>query len=268
MKFLGKYWHCFLSALIFTGLIWIVIHFKSQGIEGVTLIALGVTTLVYSFQLGVMKGQKNLSEESFKNQEKILDEQKNIAKKQYDFDIFKLRMDLRNSLQRNFILLLSANNYEIENDVNSVLVDTGKIVDSINFAFPKDKKLDKLISDFKSQCKKIANLAPEKEILIECSEKMFVNNGYVMKYKECMQVYSKNGNYECSITNKSLFESLNISTKKKDIILGIMSKYIDSGKTKDEIIDYLFKVFDIEMAEGKRILNQIFEILDKNIKLS
>lgn len=265
VKFLGKYWHRFLSVLIFVGLIWIIIHFKSQNVEGATLIALGITTLIYSFQLGVMKDQKSLSEESFRNQERILDEQKNIAEKQYNFDIFKLRMDLRNNLQRNFTLLLSADNYKIDNDVNNILVDMGKIVDSVSFTFPKDKKLEKLISAFKSQCIRITNLAPEKEILIECSEKMFVNNGYTMRYKECIQVYSISGHYEASIINKSLFDKLNISIKKKDIISGVISKYIDCGKTKDDIVFHLINLFKKEMDEGKSILDQIFNIIDKAI---
>lgn len=148
-----------------------------------------------------------------------------------------------------------------------MLVNVGKIIDSIKFAFPTNKNLEKLISSFKSQCKKITSLASEKEILIECGEKLACSRGHVLKYKDCFRTYSENGIRNCAVTNKQLFESLKISGKKKDIILGVMSKYIDYGNTKNDIIDHIINLFDVEMAEGNRLLKQIFEILDKDIKL-
>lgn len=109
MKTIKKY---ILPIIIILGFLSMIYFPISQAMgEKITLIAITFAAVVYFFQLMSMNAQKNISEESFKNQEKILKEQKDIANKQYSFNIFTLRMNLRNELQRNFTLLLSANNY-------------------------------------------------------------------------------------------------------------------------------------------------------------
>jgi hypothetical protein len=105
------------------------------------------------------------------SQELLLAEQKAIAQKQYDFNIFQMRVSLRNELKNAFLLSLSAHNQDITNDVNTNLAKMSKILDDIKFAFPASKVLDELIAKFKSHCDKITRLAQDKEIIIQCSEK-------------------------------------------------------------------------------------------------
>ena len=86
------------------------------------------TAVIYSLQLINMQ-------HASKKQEFILKQQCDIAQKQHNFDIFTLRMNLRNELVKYFTLALSSEDISITNDVNMHLVNIGKICNDIKFVF-------------------------------------------------------------------------------------------------------------------------------------
>ena len=250
-----KNYHYILSFILFATLLYVAIAFEKS--DRLTLIALFATALIYSFQLGVMN-----------QQERILEEQKDIAKKQYDFDIFQMRMNLRNELHETFTFSLSAIGQDIADDVNIKLVDIGRVLNDIKFAFPASIPLTTYIEAFKSCCDKITRLAKDKEIIIECSEKKSSGKGHVIQYKDCLQVYSENGNnHGEALYNKQIFDTLNISQKEKVIIFAIMRQYIDCGASKWEIENHLIKLFRAEMQRSNEYLKLISDLLDKDICL-
>ena len=203
-----------------------------------------------------------------KSQESLLKEQKDIAQKQYDFNIFQMRMKLRNDLENAFLLSLSTTGQDIADDVNIKLASIARILNDIKFAFDANKDLEGLIKKFQSCCDGITRIAMDKRIIIECSEKKKCANGHVLEYKDCLRVYSeKDKPLEPRIMNKALFDNLSISQKEKDIILGIMSMYINCGDTKYDIENYLIALFREQMKTGNIYLNKIFDILDKDITL-
>ena len=224
-----------------------------------SLIVLLGTALIYALQF------INMHHVSI-NQEKILSQQRDIANKQYDFNVFTLRMNLRNELVKHFTLALSAEDVSITDDVNIHLVNIGKICDDIKFAFPQTKELTMAISQFKKSCKTITYLAPEKQLIIECS---LTNreNSMIMKYKDCLQVVLENNKVTKSVINKELAKNLGFSQKQQTIILGIMQKYIGVALTKDDLENYVFMLFQQEMRLGNTRLNKVCDILDPYIKL-
>ena len=217
------------------------------------------TAIIYSLQFINMR-------QSSKNQEVILKQQCNIAKKQHEFEIFTLRMNLRNELIKAFTIALSSEDLTITNDVNIHLVNIGKICDDIKFAFPRNKELDKIIKLFKNSCAKITKLAPEKQVIIEC--KLYKDDRYVrMRYKDCLEVYARENEIEEIVINPRKVLDLQISEKEKTILFGIMKKYILVSTTKDGLDDYIFRLFQREMSLGNARLTQICNMLDKDIQL-
>ena len=217
------------------------------------------TAIIYSLQFINMR-------QSSKNQEVILKQQCDIAQKQHNFDVFTLRMNLRNELVRAFTIALSSEDLTITNDVNIHLVNIGKICDDIKFAFPRNKELDRAIKVFKDSCKEITNLAPEKQVIIECKMSTDDRVKY-MRYKDCLEVSFRGQEIERKVTNPRKVLDLQISEKEKTILFGIMVKYILIRPTKDKLEDFMFQLFQQKMNLGTTRLNKICEILDKDIKL-
>ncbi|MCM1294041.1 MAG: hypothetical protein NC311_00565 [Muribaculaceae bacterium] len=254
--------------IIVLGMICILAFPITKSLETkLSLLVLMGTALIYAFQLMSMNSQKEISKQSFKNQENILQEQKDIAYKQYQFEVFKLRMELRNELYTNFTLALSANNLDISDDVNVKLVEIGKILNRIEFVFPKSEQLKTLISRFKRTCESLTRFAQDKQIIIECSEKKQCGIGMAMDYKKCIRVWSNKIKHDTSIINQEIFNSLNISEKQHVIIRGIIGEYIDKGNSKAEIEDYVCAIFTNARITGNRLLDEICSILDKHISL-
>lgn len=145
-------------------LVFCIIYCDIKHIETrLTLIVLIITSLIYAGQLNVMNKQKKISKASYDNQEKILKEQKDIAKQQYDFNVFQMRMNLRNKLYIAFTQSLSVTGLDITDNVNDRLTNIARPLYDIQFAFPVDAELEKLIEKFKSCCKSITELAMEKK---------------------------------------------------------------------------------------------------------
>ena len=200
-------------------------------------------------------------------------QQKQIAKSQYDFSVFEMRMNLRNELQKEFTFLLDDNNKVISANVDPNMVNIGKILNCIKFAFSKDKNLDKLIAEFRTCCTDIHRLAVDKGIIIESQFGTHTDgsNGRivarVLTYKGCIRVWSENGRKSRSITNQSEFNRLGLSKKDFVIIGGILAQYADCGNNITEIEDNIIMLFNNRMETGQALLNKIFKILDKNISL-
>ena len=217
------------------------------------------TAAIYCFQFMNMR-------QTSKSQEQVLQQQRDIAQKQHNFDVFTLRMNLRNELIKAFTIALSSEDLTITNDVNIHLVNIGKICDDIKFAFSKNKELDKTIKLFKDSCTEITKLAPEKRVIIEC--KMYTDDRVkYMRYKECLEICVSGQQFEKRVINPRKALGLQISEKEKTILFGIMAKYILISPTKDELEDYIFQLFQKTMNLGKMRLNKICEILDGEIKL-
>lgn len=236
-----------LPAIIIIGIICVIIFPISETISSkVTLIALIGTALIYSFQLISMNNQKD------------------IADKQHKFNIFTLRMNLRNELQRVSNLVLSANDRDITDPVNIKLVNLEKITSDIKLAFPKNKKLNSLIIEFMDSCKKITKLAEDKEIIIECGEKRKVNDGYTVKYADMFGIWTDGidkFNYPPFSRNTGM------SKKQYEIIVKIVCAYINMFPTKKELERYIIEIFGSEMYRGHSLLKEILVILDKDISL-
>ena len=217
------------------------------------------TAVIYSLQFINMH-------QTSKNQEQILKQQRDIAQKQHDFDIFTLRMNLRNDLVKAFTVALSSEDISITNDVNMHLVNIGKICEDIKFAFPRTKDLDAAIKSFKKSCDEITRLALDKQLMIECS---LVSRGKAlyMTYKGCLRVVLEDGKYTTLVIDDNKLNSLKISEKEKTIILGTMCKYIGTSSNKDELDQHMYLLFNKTMSTGNLRLNKIFEFLDKHIKL-
>jgi hypothetical protein len=224
------------------------------------------TAFIYYRQLRIMKEQKRISEKSFCNQETILKEQKDIAEKQYNFNIFEMRMNLRNELQKEFTFLLDNDNKIITADVNPIMANIGKIIGSIKMAFPKNQKLNEIIVKFKKHCGNIHTLAIDRRVMIECAF-MKRNSGKGLKYKECIQAWVENNNQTLTIVNQAKFDELGISRKEYNIIGDIMHNHINDGDDIYTIQSYMQKLFNTEMQTGQKLLNQMYEILDKDITL-
>lgn len=236
-----------------------------------TLITLVVTAFVYFLQLVSMKSQekiakesKDISKQSFANQENILKEQQKIASKQHDFDVFTMRLNLRNDLQSNFTDALSVTGLDVANPVNDKLVKIGRNLSDIEFAFPKTPQLTKLIKQFKKLCTEFTNLAFEKEIIIECNEKVHFTSFDWIDYKDCLRVKT---NGKVQITNPDKYAALKITNKQKTIITGVMFKYLNVGETKSEIEDAIQIKFNLRMSKASETLKEICNILDKDIIL-
>ena len=225
-----------------------------------SLIVLLGTALIYALQFMNMHSAS-------KNQKQILEQQRDIAKNQYDFNIFTLRMNLRNELVKCFTMALSGEDVSLTNDVNMYLVNIEKICNDIKFAFPQTKDLSVAISQFKNSCERITYLAPEKQLIIECG---LTNRGnaIVMKYKDCLQVFLEDNKVTKSVIDKEIVRNLGISQKQQTIIFGIMQKYIGVAVTKESLELYMFQLFKREMRLGNTRLNKVCDILDKYIKLS
>lgn len=224
-----------------------------------SLVVLLGTALIYALQF------INMHHASI-NQEKILSQQRDIANKQYDFNLFTLRMNLRNELVKHFTMALSGEGVSITDDVNMHLVNIEKICNDIKFAFPRTKELSVAISQFKNSCEKITYLAPEKQLIIECN---LTNRGnaIVMKYKDCLQVFLENNKITKSVIDKETVRNLGISQKKQTIIFGIMQKYIGVAITKESLENYIFMLFRREMNKGNERLTKVCDILDAYINL-
>ena len=199
-------------------------------------------------------------------------QQKRIAKRQYDFSIFEMRMNLRNELQKEFTFLLDDNNKVISANVDPNMVNIGRILNCIKFAFPKDKNLDKLIGEFRTCCQDIHRLAVDKGVIIEShfgTQTTGPNHiiARVLTYKDCIRTWSENGLKSMSITNQSEFNRLGLSKKDFVIIGGILAQYVDSGNSITEIEDKIIILFNNRMHTGQAVLNKIFKILDTNISL-
>lgn len=217
------------------------------------------TAAIYCFQFMNMR-------QASKSQKQILQQQCDIAQKQHDFELFTLRMNLRNELVKYFTVALSSEDISITNDVNMHLVNIGKICNDIKFAFTDSKELQYWLESFQNSCIAITKLAPEKQYLIEC--KMVAQGvSRVLTYKDCLRVVYENEVTSAIVISKTNFEKLGISEKEKDIIFGILSKYIKLVKTKEELDNYMFVLFHKIMSEGKNRLDKLCEILDKEIKL-
>lgn len=198
--------------------------------------------------------------------------QKQIAKRQYDFSVFEMRMNLRNELQKEFTFLLDDNNKVISANVDPNMANIGKILNCIKFAFPKDKNLDKLIGEFRTCCQDIHRLAVDKRIIIEShfGTQTYTPNriiARVLTYKDCIRTWSENGQKSRSIINQTEFNRLGLSQKDFVIISGILAQYVDCGNNITEIEDKIIILFNDRMQTGQALLNKLFEILDKNINL-
>lgn len=217
------------------------------------------TAIIYSLQFINMR-------QSSKNQEMVLKQQCDIAQKQHNFDVFTLRMNLRNELVRAFTIALSSEDLSITNDVNTHLVNIGKICDDIKFAFPQNKELDSAIKAFKKSCTEITKIAPEKQYIIECD---FGRDDRItwLRYKDCLEVFVRGQIVDKRVINPKKAQDLHISQKERTIICGIMGKYILVSQTKDGIENYVHNLFHKEMDLGNSRLKKICEILDKDIKL-
>lgn len=269
-KKLIKNWPGIISFIIFVGLLCLIFCFDGNPADKISLIALVGTALIYSFQLNNMQQQKDIAKETAKNQENALKLQCDIAEKQYNFNVFTLRMNLRNDLAKCFTIALSSEGLSITNDVNMHLVNIGKICDDIKFAFPYSAGLSKAIKDFKQCCTDITNLEPEKRIIIECSLSVR-DNWVIMTYRDCLRVSVDmsvaGGKPHSAVVSSDLCAKFGFSEKEKTIIFGIMAKYILVAKTKEELDFYMFASFRKVMDAGNKKLKQIFEILDKDIVL-
>ena len=217
------------------------------------------TAIIYSLQFINMR-------QSSKNQEAILKQQCDIAQKQHNFDVFALRMNLRNDLVKAFTMALSSEDLSITNDVNMHLVNIGKICEDIKFAFPRSKELEDAIKLFKKSCDNITRLATDKQLMIECSLTERASVLY-MVYRECLRVVLENGKFAMSVIDKEKLRLLGVSEKEKTIILGTMCKYIVVAKNKEELDNHMYLLFNAEMSKGNVRLNAICKILDKSIKL-
>lgn len=227
--------------------------------DKLSLIVLLGTAAIYCLQFMNMRQSSN-------NQEKILKQQSDIAQKQHEFNVFTLRMSLRNELVKAFTLALSSEDLSITNDVNAHLVNIGKICDDIKFAFPKSQELDNAIKAFKQSCTEITKIAPEKQYLIECE---FGKDDRViwLRYKGCLEVFVKGCVIDKRIVNPEKLQDLHITQKEQTVICGIMGKYILVSQTKDGIENYVHNLFHKAMNLGNSRLKKICEILDKDIKL-
>lgn len=265
----------YIIAILFVSLISYIAATKSVPTNfsnKLTLITLVVTAFVYFLQLVSMKSQekiakesKDISKQSFANQENILKEQQKIAAKQYDFDVFTMRLNLRNELQSNFTDALSVTGLDVANPVNDKLVKIGKNLSDIEFAFPKNSQLTKLIKQFKKLCTEFINLAFEKEIIIECNEKVHFTSIDWIDYKDCLRVKTSG---EIQITHPHKYIALKISNKQKNIITGVMFKYLSFGETKAAIEDAIQVKFNLRMSKASDTLKEICKILDKDIILN
>lgn len=247
-------------------ILYIAIYAPIQTLEGkLTLITLLLTTFIYYLQWLSMKNQEINSKRSFDNQEKILEAQKNIAAKQYAFDIFTLRLNLRNELLANFTSALSISGLNIADDVNVKLLQIGKNINDIKFAFPQNAKLTKYISIFKKLCTEFTNITFEKEVIIECGEKTQAGNCIVMDYKKCIRVTDSG---KASIILQTKCESLNITNKEFVIITGIMRKYINIAKTKSDIENIIQVRSEQLRTAAQKTLDDIISILDTHIVIN
>lgn len=232
----------------------------------ITIVILIITAFIYYRQFRVMKEQKEISVKSFQNQENILNEQKNIAKKQYDFNVFEMRMNLRNELQKEFTLLLDNDNKIITADVSPVVVNIGKIVSSIQMAFQRNKELNDIIASFKKCCTEIHRLAIDRRIIIECAFAKH-GSGKGLKYKECIQAWVEGNKQTLTIVNQVKFDECGISRKEYNIIGDIMHHHINDGDDIYAIQMAIKKSFYAQMNLGNEYLQQICSILDKDITL-
>lgn len=259
MKIIKKY---ILSFFICVGLLATIIWYNPSDIGAkITIIALIGTALIYSFQLNAMNEQKDISEKSFSNQEKILEEQKNIANKQYEFDIFKMRLKLRNELSRAFFELLVMN--KINSNNNYSMLDLNKLFDDIPFVFTKNIELDNKISEFHTYCMINAELLDDREVLTEC-RKNPENKSLI--YKDLIEVYPKALN-KLPDRNYTKFKESKMSENDFTNIFGILEKYVDRGNTKMEIDLYWLSVAEPVRQNSKALLMEILSILDKDIQL-
>ena len=225
----------------------------------ITFVILLGTALIYCLQFINMR-------QTSENQEQILAQQRNIAQKQHDFNIFTLRMNLRNELVKAFTVSLSSEDLSITNDVNLHLVNIGKICNDIKFAFPRNPELDKTIKLFKKSCEEITKIAPELQYIIECD--LDTDDRIIwLRYKNCLEVYVRGQTIDKRVISKQKLQDLHISQKEQDIIFGIMQKYILVSKTKEGIENHIHNLFHEKMDLGQTLLNKICEILDKSIKL-
>ena len=217
------------------------------------------TAAIYCFQFMNMR-------QTSKNQDLVLKQQYNISQKQHDFNVFMLRMNLRNNLVKSFTMALSSEDLSITNDVNLHLVNIGKICEDIKFAFSRTKDLDNAIKVFKTSCDEITRLATDKQLMIECS---LNNKGETlyMTYKDCLRVVLENGKYTPGIIDKEKKKSLKISHKAETIILGTMCKYIGTARNKEELDQHMYLLFNRAMSAGNAKLNNLLGIIDKQIKL-
>lgn len=245
------------SVIVFGVYVWHLSNLDQN--DKLSLTVLIGTAVIYCFQFINMR-------ESSRKQEQILEQQCDIAQKQHDFELFTLRMNLRNELVKYFTISLSSEDLSITNDVNAHLVNIGKICNDIRFVFPHSKEMELLLKSFKDACAAITYLAPEKQLLIECT---MVTRGEttILTYKDCLRVVYEEGKTTAMVINQNILEKLNISAKEKNIIFGILAKYITVAKNKDELDDYMFKLFDRTMSAGNHKLNKLCELLDRDIKL-
>ncbi|MCL2629652.1 MAG: hypothetical protein FWD33_03130 [Alphaproteobacteria bacterium] len=263
MNPLLKNYHYLISAVLGVALICVALFFEGSGPESkLTLIALLGTALIYSFQLGTMNQQKELSEKSFDKQERILEEQKNIAQKQYDFDVFQMRVNLRNELYKEFTFILSAKNQDLDEEINLPAVNITKICNDIGFAFPVDEKLKDLLLEFRKCCTDIDQLARDRKVIAECSKK-----GTGLVYKECVVVWSRDKNLPNGVMDRAVFEKLNISQKGMYIIFDILGRYVDKGDNITDTEIYVLGLFKKAVESGRERIKQIFAILDEHISL-
>ena len=156
----------------------------------------------------------------------------------------------------NFTSALSISGLNIADDVNVKLLQIGKNINDIKFAFPQNAKLTKYISIFKKLCTEFTNITFEKEVIIECGEKTQAGNCIVMDYKKCIRV-TDSGN--ASIILQTKCESLNIINKEFVIITGIMRKYINIAKN--------FELGYISLLEDTGIYYNPFQIYNYETKI-
>lgn len=227
--------------------------------DKLSLIVLLGTAAIYCLQFINMRQSSN-------NQEKILKQQSDIAQKQHDFNIFTLRMNLRNELVKAFTLALSPEDLSITNDVNMHLVNIGKICDDIKFAFPRSIELDRAIRVFKKSCEEITFFAPERQRLIECT--MSKDDRRVcMRYKGCLESCRNGTSISHSIVSPRKFQELHMSEKEKNIIFEIMDKYIVRFDDKEQLSKFTYTTFHNAMNLGNSRLKKVCTILDMYIKL-
>lgn len=165
----------------------------------------------------------------------------------------------------NFTSALSISGLNIADDVNVKLLQIGKNINDIKFAFPQNAKLTKYISIFKKLCTEFTNITFEKEVIIECGEKTQAGNCIVMDYKKCIRVTDSG---KASIILQTKCESLNITNKEFVIITGIMRKYINIAKTKSDIENIIQVRSEQLRTAAQKTLDDIISILDTHIVIN